>query len=82
MKKFILVAVLVGRPGGAVGGHGLRGRPGDPAAQGFGPGNGIHAPGTRPDHTWHGYAPAKSGMTGAGRLRGLDSRKRSRHCWA
>jgi len=61
MKKFILMAVLVGALAALLAGTALAAGPATPPAQGFGPGNGIHTPGT-------GYAPGMGagGMTRRG----------------
>jgi hypothetical protein len=55
MKKFILIAVLVGALAALLASTASAAGPATPAGQGFGPGNGIHTPGT-------GYGPG----TGAG----------------
>jgi hypothetical protein len=61
MKKFILIAVLVAALAALLAGTALAAGPTTPTAQGFGPGNGIHTPGT-------GYGPGM-GM-GAGGMMG------------
>ena len=54
MKKLILVAVLAGALAALLAGTALAAGPVTPTPQGFGPGNGIHAPGT-------GYGPGTAG---------------------
>ena len=46
MKRFILIAVLVGALAALLAGTALAAGPVTPPAQGFGPGMGMHTPGT------------------------------------
>jgi len=54
MKRILVVAVLAGALAALLAGTALAAGPMTPTPQGFGPGNGIHAPGT-------GYGPGTAG---------------------
>jgi len=71
MKKLILVAVLAGALAALLAGTALAAGPVTPTPQGFGPGNGIHAPGT-------GYGPGM-GMGAPGATAGV---RRGATAWA
>jgi hypothetical protein len=64
MKRFILIAVLVGALAALLAGTALAAGPVTPPAQGFGPGMGIHTPGTGMTTSGTGMGPG--GMVGRG----------------
>jgi len=64
MKRFILIAVLVGALAALMAGTALAAGPVTPPAQGFGQGMGMHAPGTGMMTPGTGMGPG--GMTGRG----------------
>lgn len=68
MKKFITIAVLVAALAALLAGTALAAGPMTPTAQGFGPGNGIHTPGTGMTTSGTGYGPGMGagGMMGRG----------------
>ena len=69
MKKFILVAVLAGALAALLAGTAFAAGPATPAAQGFGPGNGIHTPGTGMTTPGTGHGPGM-GMRAGGMMGG------------